>query len=172
MTEATRNAKRAMRELLADSWTQDLSDGSGLGYEQPAGNGLTDSVVPRPEFIVGAREGERSVHMNQTDIVFCLDGGSTQEEPAGIGFVEERVEAPVDVAVVTTESEARLFGNDTDQYSGLKGEVKRILRANRLGAESFDRIQVDGFTDESEEYGADIWRGRWSVRFISFAERV
>jgi len=171
MSRATRNPKREMRELLANSWTQDLSDGSGLGYEQPAGNSRNNSVVPRPDFIVGAREGERSVHMNQTDIVFCLDGGSTQEEPAGVGYVEERVEAPVDVAVVTSESEQRLFGDD-EQYSGLKGEVKRILYANRLGTDSFDRIQIDGFTDESEEYGADIWRGRWATRFIQFAQRV
>lgn len=156
-------------------WVRDLLDKK---WEKSYPGRADD--VPKPEVIVEGDTSRRGVQYDTQDVIYTMDGGLPLIEPQSLGYNEERVEAIIDIEMMTSVDRFRLLGTTDDTYGGLSGEVKRIIDEYRLGVPDGDNIRdpgydilvYDTFDDEIGDRPAEEWGGTWTIRFINFATSI
>lgn len=151
-----RDPKELTRNLLRAGWTESR-------VNRPRD-------VPRPDIREAAGDQDRrAANYSDQDVIYVQDGGDRQVEPASVGFRDRRIDDMIDVEIRTGESRGRLFGETDYQYSGLVGEVKKIIDENRFGRDKYDYIWYESESDDSEDYGAGTWHARVSISFIAYS---
>lgn len=129
--------------------------------------------VPKPEIVAEGEKDRRATNFADNDIVIVNDGGTVSYEPASIGFRDYKVTAPYDVTVRTSEGYPEFDGTPASQsYSGLSGEVRRILDKLRLGFGPYDLIVLQSFDDNTSAYGADVYEAILGVDCIAYADSI
>lgn len=136
--------------------------------------GRTD--VPKPKIIAEATDKKRH-NLKDSDLLTVRDGGPQDFTPQGVGWIEEKVIARVTVDIRTVHSRERLLGyldgnGVPEPYSGLAGEVKRILDSNRKGFNAWHTVKADPFNDLSGQMGFHHWRGEYEVVLTNYANTI
>lgn len=135
----------------------------------------------QPKFIISGSPDRRADQVDTQPLVFIDSGGTPQREPASVGYRDEHVEAELSVEIVVSGDKRDFNGRVDSDYGGVSGEFKRIMDKHRKGLiESdvsvpnprYDLIVFDRFDDDAERRGAGIWTGEWTVRFITFAQKI
>jgi hypothetical protein len=153
-----------LRNLLRDQWGQgDLYQG-----------------VEKPRIVHEGEADRRAVHTGDTDVIFCIDGGTPEFTPQSIGYREEYIAIKLDAELLTSVGRERLLGPLDETYGGLEGETRRILQKFRKGVPNsasvtnpgYDVMRVDTFNDQIGETGAGLWKGTWSVTLITYAKQI
>lgn len=157
-------------------WFNDL-----LSAEWGNSDDSLSTDLPQPTTATeGTKERRRRSVQADDPYIFITDGGNPIIEPRSVGYREEYVEAVLSIDVETPHSRQRLVGTADDQYDGLIGEVKRVCHKYRSGMDAgapvvdpgFDIIRFDTYEDEIGKRGAGRWGGLWTVRFITFVQRI
>lgn len=130
------------------------------------------------------QESPRDRRANQVDtqpLVFVEDGGTPTRDAISVGYREEHIEAEMSVELIASGSKQDMVGKVDSTYGGVSGEFKRILDKHRKGlVESdvsvanpgYDLILYDRLDDDAQQRGAGIWTVEWTVRFITFAQKI
>lgn len=141
--------------------------------------------VPEPE--IHLENDEQKVDLSRHDEVMVKDGGPVDHTPLGVGYNYEREELTMSVDLKTADrrvqgdkidGRVRLFGfvnngneiqhgippGESEDYGGISGEVKKILRDNRGGQDRFDDIFVDSVDDISDTVAVNKYRAVVNVR--------
>lgn len=155
-----RDAKELTANVLDSQW-------------QPEREDHRSDEVPEPEVVEGGGNSDkRSRNYASTDVIFVSNGGNTQYEPASVGFRDRDVNDTIDVEIRTGQSRDRLFGEASEEYSGLVGEVKYIVDGLRFGINEWDYVWYEDVLDETEEYGAGTWQATVTVRFEAYSQDI
>lgn len=156
---SAKDERRFMLKLLRSRWEED--------------NKFKLEPTPFPAIVEAAGDGgQRARNMKDNPaVVYVRDGGDPTIEPASVGFRDRKLEQVIDVEIQTT-SQVDMFGKDGETYGGYAGEVQRIVDSVRYGADSYDYIWYDTVSEQSEDYGADIWHVEWPVRFIAYSNTI
>ena len=163
-----------VRDLIEEEWdtSEDPIPGEGV-IREPIGN--------QPKFRVEGSAERRADQVDTQPILYINDGGNPTRDPKSIGYRAEQVEAEITVEVVTSGSRIDFRGHVDNSYGGVTGEFKRIMDKHRNGlVESevsvrnpeYDVLLYDRFDDDSDRRGGGIWTGSWTVRFITFAQKI
>lgn len=167
-------SRRWVRDLLQEEWSKSQSPVDGKGT-------IRDKLDERPEFVRHGNSGRRTQSTRGSPIVYIDSEGETTREPYSVGYRDERVETEFIIEIAWFGSEEELVGTPDEEYGGYAGEFKRIMHKHRKGlVESdvsvvnpgFDLIMVERVMDDAEKRGADEWTVEWSIRFITFADKV
>lgn len=157
-------AVQYVKNLLENNWESAVS-----GREKD---------VPKPEIYLESAENLRRVNLDQSDVVFVRDGGTTQYTPKSFGWAQEEYSSPVTIDARTTgeagsvPGRERLWGyrgvgnlsaNEAERYGGLQGEIKRILDEVRKGDQEYDLVLATAQNDLSGEMGGQVWRALTEV---------
>ena len=163
-------AVQAIEALLDTNWTESITGRS------------TD--VPKPTFDLQQSNLKRSLRTR--DSCNVEDGGDTDIEPLGIGWTHEATTSRVSIDLRTADrsidgikvnGRERLFGSrpgiaSSDRYSGLSGEVKRILDTHRKGFAEFDLVVLSPFRDISGQTGQNHYRAVADVTLYQVADEI
>jgi|AntRauMinimDraft_2_1070382.scaffolds.fasta_scaffold01208_3 hypothetical protein len=136
--------------------------------------------VPKPKVYQESDPNRRRVKLNEGDVIFVKDGGTTHTEPQSFNWVEERVDSRIDIDIRSTgdggniNGRTRMWGvrdddGNSERYGGLVGEVKRIFHERRRGEAGYDVISLPEIHDLSGEMGARVWR---TSIFVSLSIRA
>lgn len=133
--------------------------------------------VPKPEILIEGSERATRVDTSTGDYVFVVDGGAQDLTPKSFSWAEEENENQVSIDVRTSHSRERFEGYRDDnnahiEYSGLRGEIKRIIENVRKGDEEYDLITGHEWRDLSGDVGFGFWRGVYEVRLRTIATEV
>lgn len=133
--------------------------------------------VPKPRIIAEATDVKRH-NMKDQDLLTVRDGGPQDFKPQGLAWTEEKVTARLTIDLRTVQSRQRLLGyidpntGLPEPYSGLAGEVKRILDDNRKGFNNWDKVKADPFNDLSGQMGFNHWRGEYEVELTQYVNVI
>jgi len=167
-------SRRWLRDLLQEEWTSSSSPVDGEGT-------IRESLGERPDFVRYGNSGRRTRSTRTGPIVYIDSEGETSRDPASVGYRDERVETEMIVEIAYAGDEEELVGRPENEYGGYAGEFKRIIHRHRKGVREsevsvsnpgFDIIMLERATDDAERRGADEWTIEWSIRFITFADKV
>lgn len=148
-------------ELLSENWEEDPDD---LDRDRP---------VPQPVITPEGEHDPRQWNYTDSDVIFVRDGGFPVIEPQSVGFRDQRVESLLDIDIRTARGRTRLEGEDVGgDYTGLAGEVERILRKHRHGYAGYDVVFLETYDDQIGDPEAQIYTGVWNIRLVSFAEPI
>lgn len=155
---------RWVRDLIRDEW----------------GEGDSETTINQPEIVHEGDANRRSVHQRDNDIIFTTDGGLPEVRPQSVGYREEYIESTIDVDMITSSGREHLLGKPHESYTGVEGEVKRIIDKYRIGYPfdgtledpGYDIIRIDTFDDRIGARGAGLWAGTWTVTFITYASQI
>lgn len=137
--------------------------------------------LDRPRIVTeGSGEDRKRAVQADNPYIFVTDGGNPVIEPASVGYREEYNESILSIDAETNKGREHLVGTIDDTYGGFIGEVKRICDKYRNGMHAdapvpdpgFDLIKFDTYEDEIGLRGAGRWGGVWTVRFITFADKI
>lgn len=155
-----------IKQLLQDEWQTSVT---GRVHD-----------VPQPKIDVQVDDPMKD--LKNQDVVIIRDGGDELHDPQSVGHLEERVQSFVSIDVRTTDrrdpsGHVRLEGGvdrngNPETHGGLKGEIKRILDANRTGTSGYDTIQTEMWRNLSAQTGRNHYRGVWDVRLDEIAKDV
>jgi len=125
--------------------------------------------VPVPEVVRESSEEHRRMNTQNSDYIVVTDGGISEIEPQSFGWQEEATTARVTCDIRTSQSRERLWGkrdddNNSPNYGGLVGEVKRIVDTKRKGDKEFDLIVGFEANDLSGQMGGKVWRATFEIR--------
>jgi len=163
-------AVQAIEALLDTNWTESITNRS------------TD--VPKPAFDIQQSNLKRSLRTR--DSCYVKDGGDTDIDPAGIGWMNENTTSRVSVDLrtadrtidgVQVDGRDRLLGSrsgiaSSDRYAGLTGEVKRIIDTHRKGFAEFDLVVLTPFRDISDQTGQNHYRAVADITMYQFADGI
>lgn len=167
-------SRRWMRDLLQEEWSSSSAPLDGKGS-------IRQSLDERPKFVRYGNSGRRTQSTRGSPIVYIDSEGDTSREPYSVGYRDEKVESEMIVEIVSSSSEEELTGKPDNDYGGYSGEFKRIVQKHRKGlVESdvsvvnpgFDLITPERVMDDAEKRAADEWTVEWSIRFITFANKI
>lgn len=162
-----------VQNLLESQWQESITDRS--------------NDVPKPTFV--REKEERDGRIRNKDIGYVASGGDTEYTPQGFSWTHERVDTVVVIEYrVTTRSVDvgvengydRLYGKRTgpdglgepDRWSGIVGETKRVLQADRSGRAEWDLIGDDLRVDDTRLGGQNYWRADVYVPLRNHASSI
>ena len=132
-----------------------------------------DVDIPKPEIVAEGERDRRATNFSDNDIVIVNDGGTVTYEPASVGFRDYKVVAPYDITIRTNKGYPRFDGTPASvNYSGLSGEVRRLLDSLRFGFGPYDQVIVQTFDDNTSAYGADVFEAIWAIECIAYADPI
>lgn len=152
-------------------------------WETSISNRSTD--VPKPKIVEEANVSKED--LKTEDVARIVDGGNLDIDPQGFGWTHQASEATVTIQLRTGDrrnsnginqsGRHRLFGQrdttaEPDRYTGLVGETKRIIDANRKGKSEYDLLVVGPIRDQSDLEGTNYYRADVDVDLIKHANSI
>lgn len=163
-----------IKNLLEANWSTSISNRS--------------NDVPQPSFTL--EKEERQQRLRSQDVGYVASGGDTEYALQGFGATHERVDTTIVIEYRAATRSAstglddgydRLFGTRTgtdglqapDRWSGIVGETRRVLLADRKGRAEWDIIgDAIRVADNTDLGGTNYWRADVFVPLKNFADSI